>query len=41
MWPHDAAYVALAESLGADLITLDGKLTRIPGLSCTVRSLRA
>jgi predicted nucleic acid-binding protein len=41
MWPYDAAYVALAESLGADLITLDDKLTRIPDLSCTVRSLRA
>ncbi|WP_027942647.1 type II toxin-antitoxin system VapC family toxin [Amycolatopsis taiwanensis] len=40
MWPYDAAYVALAESLGADLITLDSKLARAPGLSCTVRDLR-
>ncbi|GDY33260.1 type II toxin-antitoxin system VapC family toxin [Gandjariella thermophila] len=40
MWPYDAAYVALAESLGVDLITIDGKLTRIPGLFCAVRNLR-
>lgn len=40
MWPYDAAYVALAESLNADLITLDGKLARVPSLSCTVRNLR-
>lgn len=40
MWPYDAAYIALAESLRADLITVDGKFTRIPGLSCNVRSLR-
>jgi predicted nucleic acid-binding protein len=41
MWPYDAAYVALAEALGADLVTIDGKLARVPGLSCTVRNLRA
>ena len=41
MWPYDAAYVALAESLGAVLVTLDGKLARAPGLSCLVRDLRA
>lgn len=40
MWPYDAAYVALAESLDAELITIDGKLTRTPGLCCTVRNLR-
>lgn len=40
MWPYDAAYVALAESLDADLLTIDSKLTRTPGLSCTVRNLR-
>jgi predicted nucleic acid-binding protein len=40
LWPYDAAYVALAESLGADLITLDGKLARAPGVLCTIRNLR-
>lgn len=39
MWPYDAAYVALAESLGADLITIDAKLTGVPGVSCTVIDL--
>jgi predicted nucleic acid-binding protein len=32
--------VALAESLSADLVTLDGKMEKIPGLMCTVRNLR-
>ncbi len=40
MWPYDAAYVALAESLGAELVTLDGKLDGIPGVRCAVRNLR-
>ncbi|MPY97060.1 MAG: PIN domain-containing protein [Actinophytocola sp.] len=40
MWPYDAAYVALAESLGADLITIDAKLAGVPGLSCTVIDVR-
>jgi len=40
MWPYDAAYVALAESLSADLVTLDGKMEKVPGLTCTVRNLR-
>ena len=40
MWPYDAAYVALAESLGAELVTLDAKLEKVPGLACTVRNLR-
>ena len=40
MWPYDAAYVALAESLRAELVTLDAKLEKIPGLLCTVRNLR-
>ncbi len=40
MWPYDAAYVALAESLDAELVTLDGKLEGIPGVRCAVRNLR-
>jgi predicted nucleic acid-binding protein len=40
MWPYDAAYVALAESLGTDVITIDGKLERAPDLLCTIRNLR-
>jgi predicted nucleic acid-binding protein len=40
MWPYDAAYVALAETLDAELVTLDAKLEKIPGLMCTVRNLR-
>jgi predicted nucleic acid-binding protein len=31
---YDAAYVALAEALGAVLITADRRLARCPGLSC-------
>ena len=30
----DAAYVALAEMLDADLVTLDARLTRAPGIHC-------
>lgn len=40
MWPYDAAYVALAESLGAALVTVDGKFSGTPGLACAVRDLR-
>jgi predicted nucleic acid-binding protein len=40
MWPYDAAYVALAESLRTDLITIDAKLARAPDLLCTVHNLR-
>ena len=40
MWPYDAAYVALAESLGAELVTLDAKMEKIPGIMCTIRNLR-
>lgn len=39
-WPYDAAYVALAESLNADLVTVDRKFELIPGIRCTVRNLR-
>ncbi|MET2714434.1 type II toxin-antitoxin system VapC family toxin [Streptomyces harbinensis] len=41
MWPYDAAYVALAESLRAELITMDAKLAGVPGIRCDVRVLRA
>jgi predicted nucleic acid-binding protein len=40
-WPYDAAYVALAESLDAELVTADGKFEKIPGIRCRVRNLRA
>jgi predicted nucleic acid-binding protein len=40
MWPCDAAYVALAESLGADLVTLDAKLAKVPGVMCRIRDAR-
>ncbi|MEO7374697.1 MAG: type II toxin-antitoxin system VapC family toxin [Terrimesophilobacter sp.] len=33
---YDAAYVALAERLGAPLITGDARLARAPGIGCTV-----
>jgi predicted nucleic acid-binding protein len=39
MWPYDAACVALAELLGADLVTLDAKTEEVSGLMCTVRTL--
>jgi predicted nucleic acid-binding protein len=40
MWPYDAAYVALAEILEADLVTADGKVEKVPGIRCAVRNLR-
>ena len=40
MWPYDAAYVALAESLRIELVTVDGKLGSVPGLKCVIRNLR-
>src|SRR5712671_4667439 len=39
MWPYDAAYVALAEWLDAELVTLDAKIETIPGIMCPVRNL--
>ena len=33
---YDASYVALAESLGCALVTADARLSRAPGLRCSV-----
>ncbi|MGY1690336.1 type II toxin-antitoxin system VapC family toxin [Geodermatophilus sp. SYSU D01105] len=33
---HDAVYVALAELLGASLLTADARLARAPGVRCRV-----
>lgn len=33
---YDAAYVALAEAIGAPLLTLDRRLQRAPGIDCAV-----
>lgn len=33
---YDAAYAALAEAIGATLVTLDRRISRSPGLSCAV-----
>ncbi|QDY77409.1 type II toxin-antitoxin system VapC family toxin [Streptomyces qinzhouensis] len=41
MWPYDASFIALAEQIGADLVTADAKLAGAPGLRCTIRNLRA
>lgn len=38
---YDAAYVALAESLGATLVTLDRRIARAPGPRCVVRTPEA
>jgi predicted nucleic acid-binding protein len=35
---YDASYVALAELLDAPLVTLDRRISRAPGLSCTVET---
>lgn len=40
LWPYDAAYVALAETLGAELVTTDRKLAAAPGIRCRIRDLR-
>jgi predicted nucleic acid-binding protein len=40
MWPYDAAYVALAESLRIPLVTVDAKFRGVPGMRCPLRNLR-
>ncbi|MGW6458590.1 type II toxin-antitoxin system VapC family toxin [Streptomyces sp. NPDC055078] len=40
MWPYDASYIALAELLRAELVTVDAKLAGAPGIRCAVRNLR-
>lgn len=37
---YDAAYVALAETLEAPLVTADARLAKAPGVTCTVEVLR-
>ncbi len=37
---YDAAYVALAEILGCELLTGDARLAKAPGPNCPVRLLR-
>ncbi len=38
--PYDATYVALAEILGCELLTGDGRLARAPGTTCAIRVLK-
>jgi len=37
----DAMYVALAEVMGATLVTLDGRLGRVAGLDCAIEVIDA
>lgn len=37
--PYDAAYVALAETLGCELLTADQRLSKVPACRCPVRVL--
>lgn len=37
---YDATYVALAEGLGCDLVTADGRLARAPGPTCRITVVR-
>ena len=36
---YDAAYIALAEVLGCELLTGDARLAKAPGTRCTIRLL--
>ncbi|HEY2740298.1 MAG TPA: PIN domain-containing protein, partial [Thermoanaerobaculia bacterium] len=38
---YDAAYVALAEALGATLLTCDGRIQRAPGPTASVEVIQA
>jgi predicted nucleic acid-binding protein len=38
---YDASYVALAETLGGDLVTADARLAAAPGPTCAVRVVRS
>jgi predicted nucleic acid-binding protein len=38
--PYDASYVALAEALGAALLTADTRLAAAPGLRCEISVVR-
>lgn len=38
--PYDAAYVALAEALAYTLVTADARLSRAPGVRCSLEVLR-
>jgi predicted nucleic acid-binding protein len=40
MTPYDAGYVALAEELGASLVTCDAKFIAPPGIACTIELIR-
>jgi predicted nucleic acid-binding protein len=37
---YDATYVALAEALGCNLMTADGRLARAPGPTCPITVVR-
>ena len=37
---YDAAYIALAEALGAALLTADERLSRATGIKCTIEIVR-
>ena len=37
--PFDAAYVAIAEGLDVPLVTTDARLSRAPGMRCTIEVL--
>ena len=39
--PYDAAYVALAETIDATLVTADTRLSQAPGPRCTIEYLRS